>query len=251
MRRNKLAASVDRPCPGRRCRRDQRCRDIRPVPVELGGTIAARFVFALLVTAAVISAPAFAGDLQPTEIVPEAVPTDSPGMYATFGLGAPGGGTDRFRADTPAFAFTFGGSLPINGKAYVDLGMGFSIADYKDVSPESAWSDNPLLETFSLTASVRAGHSGRSVAIYGSAGVGFAYVRLGEPGGFGVYPEPVGSTMAPVLTVAGSLERPVQKHNRFLAELRYSWINADFGSGAGGSLNAGGAELLFGWRHVF
>jgi hypothetical protein len=172
-------------------------------------------------------------------------------MFFTLGLGAPGGGTDRFHANTPTFAFMFGGSHPIKGKAYVDLGMGLSIAGYKEDSPVSTWTGKPLLETISLTASLRAGHAGRSVAAYGSAGGGFAYVRLGEPEGFGVNPEPVGSTMAPVLTVAGSLERPVRKHNRFLAELRYSWIEANFGSDAGGSLNAGGLVLFLGWRNVF
>ncbi len=75
-------------------------------------------------------------------------------------------------------------------------------------------------------------------------------MKLGEPGGFGISPGPVGSAMAPVFAVAGSLERSLRRHDRLLAELRYSRINADLGSGADGSLDAGGAALLFGWRHV-
>jgi hypothetical protein len=211
--------------------------------------MAPRSVAVLVVASIGMAAPAFAASPEPTPLVPESVSTDSSSMYLMFGLGPGGGGSDRFQENGPTFTFTLGGSIPIKGKAYVDLGMSFSIARYEDVLPVSYWSDTPLLTTFALTASLRAGHVGKSVAVYGSGGVGFAYVRLGEAGGFGVYPEPVGATLAPVLTVAGSLEAPARAHSRFAAELRYSWIEADLGGG--GSLNAGGAMALFGWRYVF
>jgi hypothetical protein len=213
--------------------------------------MAPRIIVGLLAASIAISAPALAGSPQPTPLVPEAVSTDAPSLYVMGGLGPGGGGTDRFQASGPTFAFEFGGSIPIKGKAYIDLGMGLSIAGYKDVWPVYSWTDEPLLTTFDLTASLRGGHVGKKVAVYGSGGVGFAYVRLGEPGGFGVYPEPVGATWAPVLTAAGSLETPAHRHSRFVFELRYSWIEADLGAGAGGSLNAGGAMMLFGWRGVF
>jgi hypothetical protein len=215
--------------------------------------MAPRIGFALVVAAIALRAVAFAGNPEPTEIVPEAVPAESPSLYVTLGFG-PGSGSETARFDSrpPMFAFTAGGSIPIKGKAYVDIGMFLGIEAYNDRAPAGYYgSDDLFLTTFGLTASGRVGHVGRTVAVYASAGVGFAYVRLGAPGGYGVYPEPVGSTMAPVLTVAGSLETHPRQRSRFLAELRYSWIDADLGSGFGGSANVGGPMLLFGWKYVF
>lgn len=215
--------------------------------------MAPRIIFSLVVASVAISAPmpALAEGRQPTPLVPEAVSTDSSGMYFMLGVGRGAEGTDQFKPSAPMFAFTLGGSIPIKGRAYVDLGMGFSIAGYEYVGTTYTWTAKPLMTTFDLTASMRAGHEGKRVAVYGSAGVGFAYVRLGEPGGFGVYPEPVGATVVPVLTAAGSLETPSHRHSRFVFELRYSWINADLGPAAGGSLNVGGPLMNFGWRYVF
>jgi hypothetical protein len=129
--------------------------------------------------------------------------------------------------------------------------MYLSLASYDERPPLTTWNDNLLLETFALTASARAGYEGHKVAVFGSAGVGFAFVRLGAPYFYGAYSEPVGSATVPVLTVAASLEAPARQHNRFLTELRYSWIEADLGGGFGGSVNVGGPALLFGWKYVF
>lgn len=211
----------------------------------------ARGVASILIAAAVaLVAPAFAQTPQPTPLVPEAPATDSPGMYLLFGMGPVPDGTDRLLGDLPTLAFTVGGSIPIKGRAYVDLGLYTSVASYTAVPAYSWFGSGATVSTVAFTASGRFGHTGHKVAVFGSAGVGFGYVML-DTQIFGIIPAEVDSVWAPVFTIAGSLETPVRKKNRFLAELRYSWIDVDFGSDAGGSLNAGGAALLLGWRHVF
>jgi hypothetical protein len=210
-----------------------------------------RIVLALVVATAALPASSAAETPPPTEIIPEAVSTDSPSLYVTMGFGPGPGSTTTLERDAPAFVLTFGGSIPIKGKAYVDLSMVLSLASYDARPSVTTWNENLLLETFAFTASARAGHEGRKVAVFGSAGVGFAYVRLGAPYFYGTYSEPVGSTTVPVLTVAASLEAPARQHSRFLTELRYSWIEADLGGGFGGSVNVGGPVLLFGWKYVF
>lgn len=212
-----------------------------------------RIVFALLVASVSWRTGAHAEGPKPTEIVPEAVPAESTSLYVTLGFGTGSGSeTARFDSRPPMFALTAGGSIPIKGKAYIDVGMYFSTEGYKDRAPLGYYgSDDLFMTTIGLTASGRVGHVGPTVAVYASAGIGFAYVRLGALGGYGVYPEPVGSTMAPVLTVAGSLETHPRRRSRFLAELRYAWIDADLGSGFGGSVNVGGPMALFGWKYVF
>jgi hypothetical protein len=208
-------------------------------------------VFAAVV-AGVLRTAAYAESPPPTVLVPEApLSTDRAGMYATIGFG-PADDTDRLQGHSPVVPLTLGVSLPIRGRAYVDVGMYFSTVTYSAEPSLTGWGNNADLRTFAITASGRFGHTGKKAAVFGSAGFGFAYVRLG--GGdyfYGAYSPPLDTTVAPVLTVAGSFEAPARKRNRFLAELRYSWIHADFGSTSGGSLNVGGPALLLGWKGVF
>lgn len=212
-----------------------------------------RSALVLLVVSAAAGAlgPAFAGNAQPTVIVPEAGSADSAGMYITVGMGPEPSGTDQLEGYLPTLVLTGGASFPIQGKAYVDVGLYLSAASYTGLPSSNAWWSDATVGTAALTVSGRMGHTGRSVAVFGSAGIGLAHVSLDAPTWLGFIYTEVDSVWTPVLTVAGSLETPARKHNRFLAELRYSWINADFGIDVGGSLNAGGAALLLGWRHVF
>jgi hypothetical protein len=204
----------------------------------------------LIVVSVALPALALAEGSPPTEIVPGAVPGESRSLYYTLGLGPPAEDSERFGARSPTLAFAVGGSIPIKGKAYVDICGFLAMAQYKDHAPSLWASDDLFLTRFGLTASGRVGHAGRQVGAYASAGLGFAYVRFAAPGGYGVYPEAVGSTMAPVLTVAGSLETHPRERSRFLTELRYSWINADLGGDFGGPVNVGGPMLCFGWKWV-
>jgi hypothetical protein len=180
---------------------------------------------------------------------PQTKPAGRPGPFFLFGLGGGAGSTEQFKARIPIFYFEAGASVPIGGKAWTDIALGLGLASYHEEIPATTWSGDVQLKTLSVSASLRAGHPGRKVGAYGSAGAGLAYARLGEAGGFGVYPAPVGSTMAPVLIGAASLEH-VGRRSRFVTELRYSWIPADLGEAAGGTLNAGGVLLLFGWRRI-
>ena len=174
-------------------------------------------------------------------------PTVRGSVFFTIGLGPGGGGTEVFQAKMPTLLLQLGGTIPAGRKLWTDLALGFSIASYQEENPETTWTGDALLRAAYLTASLRAGRPGKKLGVFGSAGAGLAYVALGEPGGFGVYPEPVGSTTAPVLTGAITLEHPGRK-SRLVIELRYSDIQADLGADAGGTLNAGGAVLLFGFR---
>ena len=210
-----------------------------------------RIVFVLFVASVAQPALALAGGSQPTETVHEAVPTASRSLYYTIGLGPPAEDSERFGARSPTLAFTVGGSIPVKGKAYVDICGSFSMAEYRDYAPALWASDDLFLTRFGMTASGRVGHVGRTVGAYASAGIGFAYVRFAAPAGYGAYPEAVGSTMAPVFTVAGSLESKPRQRSHFLTELRYSWIDADLGGDFAGSVNVGGPMLVFGWRSDF
>ena len=209
-------------------------------------------VFAALVAAGHTAPAAYAESPPPTVLVPEApLSTDRAGMYATIGVG-PADDTDRLQGQSPVVPLTLGVSLPVRGRAYVDVGMYFSTVTYSAEPSLTGWGNNTDLRTFAVTVSGRFGHTGNKAAVFGSAGIGLAYVGLGgEDNFYGAYSPPVDSTVTPVLTVAGSFEAPARKHNRFLAELRYSWIHADFGSNSGGSLNVGGPALLLGWKGVF
>lgn len=194
------------------------------------------------------TAPALPDSAAPqTAPAPRTRPYGGPSFVFAVGLGPGGGGNEQFEAKTPTLLFQVGGSIPIAPKAWTDIVLGFSIASYREESPETTWTGDALLRVAYVTASVRTGRPGKHLGVFGSAGAGLAYVALGEPGGFGVYPEPVGSRTAPVLTGALSLEHPGRR-SRFLVELRYSDISADLGSDAGGTLDAGGPILLLGWR---
>ena len=207
----------------------------------------------LLIVAAVVGVvSAHAESPEPTVLVPEpAVSTDSGGLYATIG-GGPSDETDRLQGHSPVLAFTLGGSLPIKGRAYVDIGMYLSSASYHAEPSLTGWGNDAELRTFAFTASGRGGYTGRKAAVFASAGIGLAYVTLTEGLQlYGAYSPPLDATVAPVLTVAGSFEAPTRTRSRFLAEVRYSWIHADFGGNSGGSLNVGGPALLLGWKGAF
>jgi len=228
----------------------------RPTSTIAGERSVPRLVFLALAVLAVaataaLPGPASAESPQPTPLSPKVASTGSAGLYATLGLGASPGGTDRLDPDFPVLALTLGGSLPIKDWAFVDVAMDFSMASYDAEPSLSGWGTEAQVHTFAVTASFRGGHSGKKTAVFGSAGVGLAYVSLGADEFYGLSSPPVDSTVVPVLTVAGSLEAPAQDDSRFLAELRYSWISADFGSNSGGSLNVGGPVLLLGWKYDF
>jgi hypothetical protein len=69
--------------------------------------MAPRIVLALVVASIALPLSVFAEAPPPTEIVPEAVSTDSPSLYVTMGLGPGPGDTAALDRDAPAFVLTF------------------------------------------------------------------------------------------------------------------------------------------------